>query len=1091
MMKMFFLALFSLFSSLTFADDSVIEYCQISIRESFSIYVNYGDVSPPTLARRGSSHGGGSVDKFDDDVLYLTDKFNGSVIKLWSNDEKDAIFYDASIDDDDDDLNGLHCDTGEPPVVKPPTFKLDICPFVPNTVQTNNVLYDKKPYGSLQVSSNSGNYVKVSDFNDEFFLAHQTGTKNCKFPDDSLGECKTTTEMPVVDFPPTLVWEPKNDGYDKSCEDGQESHCNLAAGTYKNVTIKTGKTLTLQGGVYYFNELKFSEENVALEILGPTEIHYKKIMFEKPNVRINAGVNVRPSEELLIIGHGKEANFSPKNDANDILINAYIYVDHLASSANSGFTISASNNKIIGGVTAHSISISGRSNTIHASNKLNCFGPLTPDIARINIVPNNMYLQCQDDKSVYVEVFDKDNNLITDIGSTRVSLYSKITDALGFTLIGFDTVSGRFEYQISSKAGNDYGPIRVKAHVVGDTSIKDNSDIVFAPVKFNINNGKEKELIAGQSAQIPISVLACSQDDQTITGNYSNTLSKNDLTNESFMPGLWSRNDDKLSFTAQISNGVALANIQFDDAGQYVGRLVDMVSCRDFGPDVKDCPENEIKQIQGELKFKARPWTFAICDSKTQPFLNGNISDKNTPAFLAAGKTFDSQVLPIMWIESATVPVTTKSNYCDAGHVTQNFFLGGGGTFDVALDHQVLDSDMVDGVLSGITSMSYTKKSSAGNYYDFSVLSWNEVGALELLASATSSYLGMTIDPGKTDIGRFYPNHFAVSESTWTAPENQNGITYLSQPFESAEIKVAAFAYGSTEPVKNYRLFASDLQAAFSLKQDSVGDNELVLDVVSGSWQQHAGASYWVLDDDAAKVNRRHLSMLGSTITSKENGPFNIEVSIDPLASATDFGLTISGHDPVSFDQDDTVQTQAFQHQPKLRYGRMVMGSSGGQSGSALTVPLRVEYWNGSRFVVNVDDDRSILNSSNSHVCKQILWSEGAASDSQLSGAASSTRVTDGEYASLEAQADSGDKTVREQVRFWLRLDDTTIAGGHRSPQTALSDVNCGGNGVVQPWLQYNWRDKGDEDPSTVATFGIFRGNDKIIFRGEPGLTGQ
>jgi MSHA biogenesis protein MshQ len=39
--------------------------------------------------------------------------------------------------------------------------------------------------------------------------------------------------------------------------------------------------------------------------------------------------------------------------------------------------------------------------------------------------------------------------------------------------------------------------------------------------------------------------------------------------------------------------------------------------------------------------------------------------------------------------------------------------------------------------------------------------------------------------------------------------------------------------------------------------------------------------------------------------------------------------------------------------------------------------------------------------------------------------------------------------------------------------------------------LQYNWRDKGDEDPSAVVTFGIHRGNDKVIFRGETRLTGQ
>jgi len=88
----------------------VIEYCQVNVKESFSINVNYGNVSDSlrVMQRKKPS----TDDRFDDDVLYLTDKFNGSVIKLWANDEedRDAIFYDSSIDDDDDDGVALRFD---------------------------------------------------------------------------------------------------------------------------------------------------------------------------------------------------------------------------------------------------------------------------------------------------------------------------------------------------------------------------------------------------------------------------------------------------------------------------------------------------------------------------------------------------------------------------------------------------------------------------------------------------------------------------------------------------------------------------------------------------------------------------------------------------------------------------------------------------------------------------------------------------------------------------------------------------------------------------------------------------------------------
>lgn len=71
----------------------------------------------------------------------------------------------------------------------------------------------------------------------------------------------------------------------------------------------------------------------------------------------------------------------------------------------------------------------------------------------------------------------------------------------------------------------------------------------------------------------------------------------------------------------------------------------------------------------------------------------------------------------------------------------------------------------------------------------------------------------------------------------------------------------------------------------------------------------------------------------------------------------------------------------------------------------------------------------------------------------------------------------------RAQVRLWLRQ-------GSNSVQLTDSGVDCsnGADFTNQPWLQYNWRNLGDEDPSTVVTFGTFRGNDRIIFSGEKGM---
>ncbi|HAS62985.1 MAG TPA: hypothetical protein DCS35_10665 [Vibrio sp.] len=995
-------------------------------------------------------------------------------------------------EDDDDELHNLRCGELDTPPENP-VFKLDICPYVPNTVQTNYLLTDDKPFGALQVSAS--NYVHLGNYETRFFLSSSTGVRDCVLPDGTVTDCQISDQKPDIDgFPAALGSFPNTDKKpDIDCKLDNTVDCYLTPGVYKDVKVAEGATLVLQGGQYFFKELKFEATGARLEVKGPTEVNYQEILFEKSGIRINASPGSK-SENLLFIGHGEDANFYLESDVSNVVVNAYVFIDKEADDKDNGFGFTGWNNTLNGGVTSHSIAISGGNNRIKATNNLNCFTPPSSDISTINIVPSNIYLQCAGSKLIYVEVFDKDGQPITDIGDSMVSLYSTTPNALTFSLVRFDADNSRFEFSIDSKAGNDYGEIEVVAHLVSNDRIKDNSHVVFAPAIFDINDGQEKVLIAGKPEQVDIKVLACSNDGNTITGNYNRTLSQEHLQANSFLPGLWSDNANKLSFDADIKQGLADATIQFDEAGQYVGRLVDTIKCEDFyqqGVEPVDCPRGESKEIIGELKFKARPWTFAVCRSDLTSLPSGDISNVSSAPFVAAGEAFDVAALPIRWQASGatTGAIATESAYCNSSLVTQNFAKGGVDSLEVKVSHNLnLPSGGEVGTLSGVVTKDSIANSTSG-YYIFNDLSWDEVGQIKLIATS-DKYLTMDIQPGYKNLGRFYPNHFAINKSEWLAPIDQGGVTYLSQPFDHAEVKVAAFAYGSTEPLKNYHHFSSDLQAHFNLKQDSDVSNELKLDTTTGVWRADSdspsGFSYWELESSDAVVLRQETANTGGVITTKENGPFNTGIA------TTDFGLRISAIDPATFDESGlALDNQKFINQPKLRYGRMVLSSLGGTSGMNIKVPLKVEYWNGSRFIINADDDRSQFATASGYQCKQTLWSKGGASDSMLSGSNTVPweSVNTGFSDKLVASADTSDDSLREQVRFWLRLDDTSDSS-HTSPQ--LSDADeCGSNGLAQPWLQYNWRGKGDEDPSTVVTFGIYRGNDKIIFRSESGLTGQ
>ena len=369
----------------------------------------------------------------------------------------------------------------------------------------------------------------------------------------------------------------------------------------------------------------------------------------------------------------------------------------------------------------------------------------------------------------------------------------------------------------------------------------------------------------------------------------------------------------------------------------------------------------------------------------------------------------------------------------------------------------------------------------------------SEVGAFELTVQAPiarqfgsgdigkSVYLGsqaFKIEDGRLAIGRFYPKYFLQENPEWNVA-NQNDIAYLGQPYDSSVHQVFPMASGESSvgnALNNYRFFHPDLQAKFGVLDDTAVDNRFLLDTDAGAWS--TDRKHWLLNDGAAILER----VTGTDGISRKDNPFNTS---DANSTVTHFGLTVDGVDPVSFTDSDTLTDSAeFLVQPPARYGRMALDDIGGNSGITLTIPLRAEFWDGSEFVVNDDDNRSAFDGSKA--CKQVIWhSDGAITTlASLNGSGS---VDSGEEeVTADQNTPAGKDTPREQVRLWSRMGNSKP-----SKKTGENEISCSTDYEDQPWLQYNWRQLGDEDPSTVVTFGIYRGNDRVIYRGETGLTGQ
>jgi MSHA biogenesis protein MshQ len=323
-------------------------------------------------------------------------------------------------------------------------------------------------------------------------------------------------------------------------------------------------------------------------------------------------------------------------------------------------------------------------------------------------------------------------------------------------------------------------------------------------------------------------------------------------------------------------------------------------------------------------------------------------------------------------------------------------------------------------------------------------------------------------------VGRFYPKYFTtIGTSIWDYPGSgvsEQSFAYMNQPFDGVEFEVEALnALGNA--IENYASFDSTLTAGFSLFEPNFGDrfNSPVPNKVWTATNNRSIGTFTLSQSSPSTDCDSELCLEKlPTADNYEDGPYN-----GATGTVTDISITHTGSaddDPVAYlNEEGSRDPQRLTEQPEILFGRVDLDDVGGNSETTITIPLRTEYWNGSRFVVN--DVDSTTNVAASTSASDVVWSEGGGVTTTVTFD-NGGQVSGGESRNLTA-SQGDDVSIREQVQLWQNMDDI-------------------------PWLRYDWdSDKvsdevnGEQDPSTVVTFGIYRGNDRVIYRGESGLTGQ
>jgi hypothetical protein len=344
-----------------------------------------------------------------------------------------------------------------------------------------------------------------------------------------------------------------------------------------------------------------------------------------------------------------------------------------------------------------------------------------------------------------------------------------------------------------------------------------------------------------------------------------------------------------------------------------------------------------------------------------------------------------------------------------------------------------------------------------------STATYSEVGTITAMlsdsafaaidASDGSTLAERTVESAAFTIGRFVPDHFAISPNTPAFTPGCGTFTYLGQPFGfgTAPVWTVTAQNASNGTTQNYT------DTLFKLTGSSI---------TSQTWSATSGSlsPVGILPDPTVSDLGLGLVSVTFAVGNPASGG-GLAFARTAVAAPFDASLTLSANfldsENVAYTSNPYTQTGiAFGGNDSQRFGRLRISNASGSELLALPMPFTAQYWNGSGFVTNTADACTAL------AAPTLTFF---------------TQTTNNQLASGETTATSNNPFVAG-------------LGGLRL--TAPGNGNYGYLDVTvtaPAWLQYNWDgiDQGgdsnlfDDNPRSRAAFGKRRGSDKVIIRRE------
>jgi hypothetical protein len=520
--------------------------------------------------------------------------------------------------------------------------------------------------------------------------------------------------------------------------------------------------------------------------------------------------------------------------------------------------------------------------------------------------------------------------------------------------------------------------------------------------------------------------------------NYSNPTvgTKLPLLNATSMATAGQIETRTITFDA---NGEATLPIEYDDAGTLSFTLSENISSG---------------VTSSTISKDFYPSKIVVTAKKEDGVLLNNATSSDDPKQVAGGD-FDLNF----------------SGQCSDNTETLNYQPQSSNSVQLAVRHILPSSDTsvlgkltVEGTLINATESANTVWQSINTTEKELVASYSEVGVVSISLKDTD-YLGNEINTlSFIDVGRLYPSYFEVSIDHGSF-QNASGLdstpfTYIGMPFGYAYqpiITITAKNYDG-EITQNYtetsfqKLTAANVTQTFpsadTTKDGFDTETKMVVEAETQLPADLSKHSNGVMDYTFSNADTFTYTKDSNSEVSEFTVSYDILIS--SITDSDSVGINSSTNTDIpSTDLPLSVQpTEGVQ-----RFGRLVLENSFGSETSSLAQSFEVEFLNASGdYQRNSDDDFSVV------IRDDASWDFSNSTD---------------------------DIVISDLA---LSGDDAIFSGG----QLKNIELSSGGNqGAIDieyttpTWLRYNWSGNAsnlhNEDANATATFGVYRGNDRII----------